>query len=47
MCVCIFVYIDICIPPTWPGTCGGQKTVSDPLELELQIALDYHVHSGN
>ena len=27
--------------------CGGQKRASDLLELELQIAVRYHVGAGN
>ena len=29
------------------GTHGGQKRPSDPLELELWMAMSYHVGAGN
>lgn len=28
------------------GACGGQKRVSNPLELELQMVRSYHVDAG-
>lgn len=30
-----------------PGTCRDQKRVSESLESELQIALNYHMDAGN
>ena len=30
-----------------PGACGGQKRVSDPLELELQKVVSHRVGAGN
>lgn len=35
------------VKPCIPGACGGQKRVSDPTKLELQIALSCHVAAGN
>jgi hypothetical protein len=29
------------------GACGGQKIVSEPLELESQMVLSQHVNPGN
>lgn len=29
-----------------PGASRGQKRVSDPVELELQMLVNYHVGSG-
>lgn len=30
-----------------PGARGGQKNVSDPLELEIQMTVSHHVDAGN
>ena len=30
-----------------PVVCGGQKRALDPLELELKMAMSYHVGAGN
>lgn len=30
-----------------PGTLRGQKLALDPLELELQVIISYHVGTGN
>lgn len=38
MCVC-----DICMP----SALGGQKTVLEPLELELGMVVNYHIGVGN
>lgn len=41
-----FAYIDVCVP----GVCsasGGQKQASDPLELEIEIVVSYHVGAGD
>lgn len=37
MFVC--VYLHVCMCSTWAEACGGQKRVSDLLELELQMAM--------
>lgn len=29
-----------------PGTCRDQKSVSDPLELELRMVVSHHVDVG-
>lgn len=34
MCVCAL---------SVPGACEGQRMVSDPLEVELQMVVNYHV----
>lgn len=38
MCLCT-IYV--------PGILGGQKTVLDVLELELQMVVSYHVGAGD
>ena len=40
LCVCLFA---ICVP----GPCGGQNRISDPLELEFQVAVICCVGAGN
>lgn len=43
--VCVF-YVNVC--HICVGTCGGQKKVSDPLELELQaICRLPYMNDGN
>lgn len=42
----IFLYMGSCAMPV-PGTLRGQKLVLDPLELELQVIISYHVGTGN
>lgn len=34
-------------PLCMPDAFGGQKMLSDPLELELQIVESHHVGGGN
>lgn len=34
-------------PCVWPGVYGDQKRVSNPLELELQVAMNHHVSAEN
>lgn len=36
-----------CIYVCMPGALGGQKTVSEPLELELQVVVSHHVGARN
>lgn len=43
---CVFC-LHVCICTTCvPGASSGQKRVSDPVELELQMLVSYHVGSG-
>jgi len=46
VCVCVFLSICPCIAGM-PGAHGGQKSVSDPLELELQTVVSHRVDSRN
>ena len=46
------MHIDVlptCVPvhKCMPDACGNQKTVLDPLELELQKVVSHHVGTGN
>lgn len=34
-------------PCVWPGAYGDQKRVSNPLELELRVAVNLHVSAEN
>jgi hypothetical protein len=34
-CVCVYVYNTSCVC----STCKGQKRVSDPIELEMQVVV--------
>ena len=44
MCVLsVFIYVH----HMRVGAGGGQKRALDPLELQLQIVVSYHVGSGN
>lgn len=37
-----------CVCTTYvPDACEGRKRASDPLELGLELAVSYHVRSGN
>lgn len=29
------------------GTCESQKTLSDPLQLELWMVMNYHMNAGD
>lgn len=47
LCVC-FAYLDVCkCIPCVLGAYRGQKRVSDPLGLKLQIVVSCHVGSVN
>lgn len=37
----------MCVYLCMPGACGGQKRMSDVLELELHTVMRCHVGSGN
>lgn len=47
------IYVYACIPECMcichmhAGACRGQKTASDPLQLELQMGVGYCVAAGN
>jgi hypothetical protein len=43
----ILAYMHICVPCVLPGTYRGQKRVSHPLEMELQMVVSYSVGTGN
>jgi hypothetical protein len=47
LCVLVFC-LHICLCTTYlPGTYRGQKMEYDPLDLELQMFVRYHVGAGN
>lgn len=37
----------LCAYHVLPGTCGGQRKVLDPLEMESEMVVSFHVGSGN
>lgn len=43
LCVWMFCLCTIHVP----GACGGQKGISDPLGLELEMVVGCHVGTGN
>jgi len=44
MYVCMYIHIHVCIGITnMPGACACQKSVLDPLELELHTSASDHV----
>lgn len=42
VCPCVFL-CTLCMV----STCGGKKTVSDPVGMPLQMLVNYHVGAGN
>lgn len=36
----------VCVLHAMPGSYGGQKRISDPLELELQVTVSHCVGAG-
>lgn len=42
MCISAYMYVSQAV-----GTHGSQKTVSDPLELELWVVADHHVGAAS
>lgn len=40
VCACVCAHAHAC-DTCMPGTSGGQKRVSNPLELELQVAVSF------
>jgi hypothetical protein len=45
-CTCVYVCVSECICTNVCSVSGGRKRASDPLELELQVAVSC-VGSGN
>ena len=45
--MCLFVCVCVGVPLCVPGAGGGQKRVSDPLELELQTVVSHFVGTGS
>lgn len=41
----VIAYMDIYVQV--PGACRDQTRLYDPIELQLQIAVSYHVGAGN
>lgn len=44
MCLCVSLHMFV---PTYTGTLGGQNTVLDSLELELQAVKSHDIGAGN
>lgn len=44
--ICLY-FMDVSACPRVPGALGGQKRVSDALELELKTVVNCHVVTGN
>lgn len=44
--LCVFILSAYMCTTCMPGTSRGQKTVSVPLELDVHIAMGYHVDVG-
>jgi hypothetical protein len=46
--MCVVLCLHICLCTMYMSSAlGGQKCVSEPLELELQMAMHCHMASGN
>lgn len=41
------VWMSVCVPCVWPDSHWGQKRLSDPLELELQMVMNCYVGAEN
>lgn len=46
-CVWVFAHIYVCEPLNMPGAQGWQKRASEPMKLELNMAVSYHVSDKN
>jgi hypothetical protein len=46
-CMYVCMYVCICMYVHHVCACGGQKGISDPLELELQTTVSHHVGARN
>ena len=46
MCMMLSLHVCLCIMHML-GSCGGQKKISDPLELESQTVVSCHVGAEN
>ena len=45
--LCVWVFLSACMSVCVPSVCRRQKIALNPLELELQTAVSYHVSSEN
>lgn len=44
----VFIYMPVCVPRMYDGTCRGQQRASDPLESELASSCELSgVGTGN